>query len=379
MIHFKIKGKSIVLSLIYFLLIALFLNGCSKRETMGIPPVPVTIAQAVVQPEPLSIDVVGTVEPIESVSIKSQVGGVIKQIGFTEGGDVQKGQLLIKVDPRPFQAALDAATAQLARDKAQAANAETQAKRYADLVKKDYVTQEQYDTVRTQAEMLKSTVRMDEANVEQAKLNLEYTNITSPISGRTGSLLVKVGNVIKANDVSLLVINQVRPIRISFSIPGSQLQLVRKYSSREKLQVIARTSRDGDGEEIRGELIFVDNAVDMNTGTVALKALFSNEDGMLWPGQFVDSKLVLTVEQNALTIPAAAVVTGQEGTFVFIVGPDKKVEKRNVKVNRVIDSTTIIDEGLKAGETVVTDGQMKLIPGAQVDIKTSLGEKRSAR
>jgi len=265
----------------------------------------------------------------------------------------------------------------VARDKSQAANAEIQAKRYADLVKKDYVTQEQYDAARTQAEMLSSTVRVDEAAVEQATLNLEYTSITAPFPGRTGSLLVKKGNVVKANDAPLLVINQMRPIRVSFSIPGSQLPQVLEYGTRNKLEVQVKPTRDADGPEVKGTLIFIDNAVDSSTGTVTLKAEFSNEEDLLWPGQFVDTELVLVIEPNALTIPASAVVTGQEGFFVFVVGPGQVVEKRPVKVNRTLDSKTVIDEGLKAGETVVIDGQMRLIPGSRVEFKSDQPGKRS--
>jgi multidrug efflux system membrane fusion protein len=282
---------------------------------------------------------------------------------------------LFQIDARPFQAALDAAKAQLARDQAQAANAEIQAKRYADLVKKDYVTQEQYDAARTQAEMLKSTVQVDKAAVEQATLNLGYAAITAPISGRTGSLLVKRGNVVRANDVPLVVINQMRPIRVSFAIPGSQLPLVQKYAARSKLAVHVKPANGSDAA-VKGYLTFIDNAVDSSTGTVTLKAEFGNETGSLWPGQFVETELVLTVEPAVLTVPAGAVVTGQEGTFVFIIRSDNKAEKRPVKVNRIVGNNAVIDSGLQAGEKVVTDGQMRLVPEAAVEIKAGLVEKR---
>jgi multidrug efflux system membrane fusion protein len=223
--------------------------------------------------------------------------------------------------------------------------------------------------------MFKSVVEVDEAAVEQAKLNLAYASITAPISGRTGSLLVKKGNVVKANDAALIVINQMRPIRVSFAIPGDQLPMVRKYSSRSKLEVFVKSSRNGNSGEVKGVLTFFDNTVDTSTGTVILKAEFTNEGGALWPGQFVDTKLVLTVEAAVLTVPAGAVVTGQEGTFVFVISADKKAQKRLVKVNRTLDSTVVIDEGLEAGEIVVTDGQMRLIPGAVVEIKSGLQER----
>jgi len=353
----------------------LFIPGCKGQKAAPPPTTPVTVDSAAIRPEPLSLKVVGVVEPMETVSIKAQVGGVITQVGFTEGQDVRMGQLLLRIDPRPFQASLDAARAQLARDKAQAANAEIQATRYADLVKKDYVTREQADAARTQAEMFKATVQVDEASVEQARLNLAYTSVTAPISGRTGSLLVKRGNVVKANDAALVVINQMHPIRVNFAIPASQLPLVQKYAGQSKLEVHVKPARNNDGPEIKGELSFLDNAVDPGSGTVDLKAEFSNKEGLLWPGQFMDTELILTVEPNALTVPGTAVVTGQEGTFAYVIGPGNKAEKRPIRVNRVLDNLAVIDEGLKAGEIVVTDGQMRLMPGATVEIKTNPSAK----
>jgi len=360
---------------VLFAIAALLAGGCGGKKAVPILPVPVTVAKALVHAEPLSLNAIGFVEPIETVSVKAQVGGVIDRVSFSEGQDVQAGQILFQIDPRPFQVSLDAALAQLARDKSQEANAETQAKRYADLVKKDYVTQEQYDSVRTQAEMLRSTVRVDEAAVAQARLNLDYATIKAPISGRTGSLLVKRGNVVKANDATLVVINQINPIRVSFSIPGDQLPQVQKYVARGKLEVHVQASRNGSSSEVKGYLTFLDNTVDSQTGTVTLKAECPNKANSLWPGQFVDTELVLTIEAAVLTVPAGAVVTGQDGTFVFIVGPDKTVRKQAVKINRTLDSIMVIDQGLKAGDTVVTDGQMRLLPGAAVQIKSSLADK----
>jgi membrane fusion protein, multidrug efflux system len=362
-----------------FVIAALLAGGCSGKKTAPIPPVPVTIAQALLQSEPLSVNAIGFVEPIETVSVKAQVGGVINQVPFSEGQDVRAGQILFQIDPRPFQVALDAALAQMARDKSQAANAQIQAKRYADLVKKDYVTQEQYDSVRTQAEMLRSTVQVDEAAVAQARLNLDYATIKAPISGRTGSLLVKRGNVVRANDAPLVIINQINPIRVSFSIPGDQLPQVQKYAARGKLEVHVQPSRNGGGSEVKGYLTFLDNTVDPQTGTVTLKAECPNKTNSLWPGQFVDTELVLSIETAVLTVPVGAVVTGQDGTFVFIVGPDRTVRKQAVKINRTLDSIVVVDKGLMAGDTVVTDGQMRLLPGAAVQIKSSLADKGRAQ
>jgi len=345
---------------------AFVLAGCGSKKKPMSPPVPVTVSQAVVQSEPLSLSAVGTVEPIEAVSVKAQVGGVITKVNFSEGQTVRAGQLLVQIDPRPFKAELDAAMAQLAKDRAQLANAEIQADRYADLVEKDYVTKEQADDARTQAEILKSTVQGDEAAAEQARLNLGYASITAPISGRTGSLLVKRGNVVTPSGAALLVINQMNPIRVSFAVSENQFPLVQEYASRSRLEVHVRPYRDSTRAEVRGRLAFFDNEVDPTTGTVTLKADFPNKEGSLLPGQFVETELVLTVEPAVLTVPAASVVTGQEGTFVFVVGSDKKVEKRLVRVNRTLNNTMVIDSGLKAGETVVTDGQMRLVPGSTV-------------
>lgn len=357
----------------------LFLTGCGGHEAPSAQPVPVTAAPVVIKSEPLSLNFVGTVEPMENVSVKAQVSGIITRVNFSEGQEVNSGQLLFQIDPRPYKAALDAAQAQLAKDKAQAANAEIQAQRYTDLFKKELVSQEQYDSARTNAEMLKSVVQADEASVEEAKLNLEYTAIAAPISGRTGGLLVKKGNLVKNNDSILVEINQMRPIQVKFSAPGNQLPLIQHYSKRSKLEVRVRPSREENVSLIKGFLTFIDNKVDTATGTVTLKAEFPNNGNTLWPGQFVDTELILDIEPSVLTVPATAVVTGQEGTFVYVIGKDSKVEKRIVKVNRSLNNTVVLDDGLKEGELVVTDGQMRLLPGSVVDIKKNIHDKGSVK
>ncbi len=353
------------------LLLAWHVSGCAgDREGRRQPPVSVTVGRVQVLAQPLSLKAVGAVEPLEGVSVRAQVGGVITEVRFSEGQEVRAGQVLFQIDPRPFKAELDAAEARLARDSSQLANAEVQARRYDDLVSKDYVTQEEHDAVRTQVEVLKSTMQVDAAAVEQARLNLDYASVAAPISGRTGRLLVKRGNVVKANDAALVVINQMRPIMVSFAVPESQLPVVQRYAAGGKrLEAVVRPSGESARSEQRGRLTFSDNAVDPSTGTVTLKAEFPNADASLLPGQFVDIELMLAVEANAITVPASAVVIGQEGTFVFVVGPDKKAEKRPVKVDRTQNGTAVIDEGLRAGETVVTDGQLRLTPGATVQVR----------
>lgn len=348
------------------------LAGCGKEKARQMPPAPVSTAEVVVQPQPLALKVVGLVEPIESVSVRPQAGGVITGVYFTEGQEVRAGQLLFRIDPRPYQAALHAAEAQLARDSSQAVYTAMQAQRYADLSEKDFVTREQYEQAKTQAAMLMSALKVGQAAIEQARLNLGYTSVTAPISGRSGALLVKRGNVVSANGPALVVINQIHPIRVSFAIPGTELPLVQSWAAKGSLQVHVTPARGGSGSDrLSGRLTFLDNAVDAATGTVALKAEFANEEDLLWPGQFVDVELVLTIEKEALTVPAVAVVTGQDGTFVYVVTADKKAEKRPVQVNRTLGETIVLDGGVKAGEVVVTDGQVKLVPGARVEIRAA--------
>ena len=339
---------------------------------------PVAAATVQVQPAPLTLSAVGTVEPIQSVSVRAQTGGVITRVAFTEGGEVTAGQLLFQIDPRPMQAAVAAAQAQLARDQAQANHAQVQATRYERLVAKDFVTREQADAANTQAEVFKAAVQADQAALEQSRLQLAYATITSPIAGRAGAALVKRGNVIRANDIPLVVINQLAPIWVTFAVPGSQLPEIQKYAAGGALEVRCDPSRSGSGAPLTGQLGFIDNAVAPSTGTVTCKAEFANTEGGLWPGQFVDVELVLTVEREAITIPAVAVVAGQDGPFVYVVGADNKAQKRSVKVARTIGGDAVLAEGLAAGEVVVTDGQMWLVPGAAVEVKGAQAGRENA-
>jgi multidrug efflux system membrane fusion protein len=361
-----------VVPMVIVLALLLVSAACSGKKTGAPPPVPVLAAAVEVRPVPILLTAVGTVEPIQSVAVKAQVDGVITRVGFIEGEEVKAGQLLFQIDHRPYQAALDQAKAQLARDQSQAANAQTQAVRYSDLAAKDYVTKEQSEGVRAQADALSSVVRADEAAVEQARLSLAYASVASPISGRAGAVLLKLGNVAKANDEPLVVVNQIAPIRVSFAVPADRLPDVQRYRAKGELDVLVTPSRDGLGDPVKGRLTFVDNAVDDRTGTVILKGEFANGAGLLWPGQFVDAKLLLTVQPEALVVPQAAVVTGQEGTFVFVIKGDGTVDKRLVKVDRTVDGMAVVSEGLSPGQSVVTDGQVRLLPGAKVELKAGL-------
>jgi multidrug efflux system membrane fusion protein len=345
----------------------------AKKEGRAPAPVPVLAAAVTARPMADTVGAVGAVEPIESVAVRAQITGVVTEVGFKEGQDVRAGQLLFQIDPRPLQAALAATEAQLARNRAEAENARVQADRYARLVEQDFVTKEQAEEARTRAAALEAAVRADEAAVEQARLNLAYASVKAPIAGRTGSILVTRGNVARANDAPLVLINQLRPIRVTFAVPGGRLDEIRRHHAAGDLEVRVRPSREGEEPLLIGRLSFIDNAVDPTTGTVALKAEFPNADDRLWPGQFADVELVLSIDPAALTVPASAVVASQEGPFVYVIGAENKVEKRLVKVGRTAGGFTALTGGVAAGENVVTDGQLRLVPGAVVEIKPGLG------
>jgi multidrug efflux system membrane fusion protein len=299
------------------------------------------------------------------------VAGEISQVHFTEGQDVKKGDPLFTIDPQPFEAALKQAQANLERDKALAKNAEADKKRYEFLISKQAVARQQYDQIRTNAEALEATVRLDEAAVENAKVMLNYCFIRSPIDGRTGNLLITRGNVIKANDVPLITINQITPIYVAFSVPEQSLAEIKRYRAKGAFKVEALPPNDAKGAEL-GTLTFIDNTVDQATGTILLKGTFANRQRRLWPGQFVDVVLRLAVQPDAVVVPSPAIQTGQQGQYVFVIKPDLTVEVRTVVVNRTLNNESIIDKGLKAGEQVVTDGQLQLVPGAKVEIKGSV-------
>lgn len=346
--------------------------GCSKRQDprAAPPPVPVLVARVVEKTVPVEVRAIGTVEAYSTVSIKAQVSGEVTQVHFREGQDVRKGQLLFTIDRRPFDAALHQAEANLARDQAQEALAEVQARRYNRLFQEGVSAKEQADQMQANADALKAAVLADKAAVEYAKLQLAYCFIYSPIDGRTGSLMVHVGNLVKANDVPVLVvINQIRPIYVDFSPPEDVLPQVKRHMALGRLRVEASRPDEPRHREA-GYLSFLDNAVDNTTGTVRLKGTFENTDHRLWPGEFVNVVLTLAEQPNALLVPSQAVQTGQGGQFVFVVKSDQTVESRPVVVSRILEGNAIVDRGVSLGEVVVTDGQLGLVPGARVQIKT---------
>jgi len=343
-------------------------TSCSKPKPAPPRTVPVIAENAVQKDIPLQLKVIGNVEPFNAVTVKSLVGGEIAGVYFKEGQEVIKDALLFKIDPRPYESALKQAKATLARDVAQAMNAEEQAKRYAILVQKDYVSKDQYDQLRANAAALSAAVEADKANVENSRLQLAYCTIKSPINGRAGSVLVNTGNVIKANDIALTTINQMAPIYVTFTIPEQSLADIKKYTAMGELKVGAIIPGD-EKQPARGELTFIDNTVDKTTGTIKLKGTFANEDRRLWPGQFVDVVLTLTTELNKVVVPSQAIQTGQQGQYVYVIKDDMSTELRVVTVERSYENQAVISKGVAAGEKVVTDGQLRLVPGTKVEIK----------
>ncbi|MEK7210403.1 MAG: efflux RND transporter periplasmic adaptor subunit [Candidatus Binatota bacterium] len=339
-----------------------------ERQAGARQAVPVHVANVVQKTIPVELRAVGTVEAYSTVSVRSQITGSLTRVHFKEGRDVQKGDLLFTIDPRPFEAALKQAEAILARDVAQLENALQQARRYEELVKKQYVSQEQYDQIRTNAGALEAVVQADKAAVENARVQLSYCYIYSPVTGRTGSLLVSEGNVVRVNDATpLLVINQVSPIYVNFTLPEQHLSEIKRRMDGGNLGVEANLQNENLDEQ--GVLSFVDNAVDRTTGTIRLKATFANDSRRLWPGQFAQVALTLSNQPDAIVIPSQAVQTGQDGQHVFVLKSDSAVELRSVVVSRTLDGEAVIEKGLQPGEKVVTDGQFLLGPGSKVQVK----------
>ena len=338
-------------------------------RSRGGEAVPVLVATAVQKAIPIQIRAVGNVEAYTTVSVKSQVTGVLTQAHFKEGQDVKKGQLLFTIDPRPFEAALKQAEANLARDTAQVRNLREQVRRYAELVEKQYVSREQYDQIKTNADAAEAVVDADKAAVENARVQLSYCYIYSPVNGRVGSLLVNEGNLVRVNDgAPLVVINQLTPINVTFAIPEQHLAEIKRRMASGRLIVAAKFPSD-EGRPEEGFLAFVDNAVDRTTGTIKLKAEFQNRDRRLWPGQFINVALTLTTQGEAVVVPSEAIQVGPEGQYVFVIKQDKRVEMRPITIGQTQEGEAVIAKGLTAGEQVVREGQFLLGPGSRVDIK----------
>ena len=367
-------------------------------------PVPVVTAKALSRSVPVTIPAVGTAEPLQTVQIRAQTTGQLSAVHFSEGQNVRRGQPLFTLDARPFQAALSQAEAVLARDTATANNAERQKATYEDLFKRGLIPRDQYETQRASNDALQATLAADRAAVDNAKLNFAYTRISAPVSGRTGAMTVHVGDLVRANDATpLVIINQLAPIYVSFAVPGRYLGDIRRFQAQRPLVVTARgqaaippggqapapPSPQSQAQQVApgegataavlagpvetGRVTFIDNTVDPSTGTIKLKGTFENADQGLWPGLFVTVMLHVTTDQNAIVVPATAVQPSASGQYVYVVGADRTAQVRQVTVARQAGEDMIIATGLTAGEEVVLDGQLRLTPGAQVSIATGRG------
>lgn len=377
---------------------ALVLGSCkpaAKPQAAGPPPaVPVSVALATQESFPVEIRAIGNVEASAVIQVKSQVAGELTKVYFTEGGMVNKGDLLFQIDQRPYSdalrqaeaavardtALLHQAEANLARDNGQSKTAENDAKRYEQLVKEGVFSKSQGEQSRTSADTLQQAMRGDQAAIEsarasvesdmaavdRAKLDLMYCQVRSPVSGRAGNVLIQAGNLVKANgDTAVVVINQVTPIFVSFGVPEQFLAPIRRNSAGKQLAVLV-SPQDNPGQSVRGVLSVIDNSVDTTTGTIRLKATFSNTDRVLWPGQFVNVALTLDTQANATLVPSEAIQAGQKGQMIYVVKRDQTVEPRMVTVGASRGGKVVVEKGVVAGETVVTDGQLRLFPGARV-------------
>lgn len=347
-----------------------FTDGTRARERKAAAQpaaVPVSVALAVQRSVPFRLAAIGTVEAYATVSVKARVDGQIVAVNFREGQEVKRGDVLFRIDARPFQASLRQAEANARRDAAARDQARSQERRYKDLLEKNFVSHEAYAQIATNAQTAEAAAAASLAALESARLNLEYCTIASPIDGFVGRALLQAGNLVKANDVNpLVVINQVKPIYASFAVPEQQLAAIRRHMAGGPLAAEA-TATGADQPLAQGELVFVDNAVDSATGTIRLRARFENHDAALWPGQFVNVRLRLYDEADAILVPAEAVQTGPKGQYLYVVKPDSSVEMRGVSVARTEGDLAVV-KGVAAGEQVVTRGALRLVPGAKVRI-----------
>lgn len=360
---------------------AMLLSSCSRQSSSGPGggksprggaggPVPVLVTKSETKDIPVEIQAVGNVQAYSAVSIRSQVAGRIVQVHFKEGQEVKAGDQLFSIDPRPFQAALNQAQANLQRDEAQMINGRLSFERTSNLLTSKIASQADYDAAFSAYQSAQSTVVADAAAVTNAQLSLDYTSITSPIEGRTGNLTIKEGNIVKATDDILVSVTQIHPIYVAFAVPEDNLPAIRHQSAQESMPVTAYPPGDTNNAA-HGQLTFIDNSVDTNTGTILLKATFPNANTVLWPGQFVKTSLVLSNLTQAVVVPSQAVQTGQDGEFLFVVKDGDAVEARPVKAGITYDGVRVISSGLKPGETVVTDGQVKLTAGAKISVKAA--------
>ena len=374
----KHATEGLQLSILFLALTTVFLlPGCTNNQGQvaagsgGRPPAPVVVASVEQRDIPVQIQAIGNVEAYQTVQIRSQVNGQIQKIFFKEGEDVREGQPLFQLDKRPFQADLEKASGQMKHDQAQAENSRIQAERYSGLEKQGIVSHEQAEQLRAQAKADASAVEADKAAVEAARVQLLYTDIAAPINARAGTLMINLGNLVKATDTPYLVqLNQVTPIYVTFSVPEANLDRVRGRFSSGQLKVLAYPKGQSD-HPAEGRLTFIDNGVDTTTGMIKLKGTFQNKDRRLWPGEFADVALVLSTQKNAVVVPTKAIQTGQQGEYVYVVRTDNTAESRPVKTAGAYQNLTLISDGLKAGEQVIVNGQLRVAPNAKVIVQAA--------
>ncbi len=348
-----------------------FTNGTGAKEKKTAPgpaAVPVSVALAVQRSVPFRLAAIGNVEAFSTVAVKARIDGQILAINFREGQEVKRREVLIRIDARPFEASLKQAEANALRDASARDQARSQERRYKELLEKSFVSREAYAQIATNAHTAEAVALASLAALENARLNLEYCTISSPIDGYVGRALLQAGNLVKANDVNpLVVINQVRPIYVNFAVPEHQLPAIRQHMAQGTLLVDA-TATGAEKPLAQGSLVFVDNAVDPATGTIRLRGRFDNRDAALWPGQFVNVRLQLYDETNAILVPSVAVQNGPKGQYLYVVKPDASVEMRSVTVDRSEGESAVV-KGVAAGEQVVTRGALRLVPGAKVRVQ----------
>lgn len=358
------------------------LSGCGRGEkgkVAAAPAVPVQTAVAVQEDVPQSVESIGSVQALRTVAIKSQVDGVIAQIHFREGDEVKVGDLLVTLDRRPFENSLRIARADLANARAEAEKAAADLERYKQLDQQQAISKEQFAQLTTKAATTAAQLQGKEAAVANAELQLSYTQIRAPIAGRTGQLILHEGALVKANDVnqSIVTINQLTPIGVAYAVPEDALPAIRAALAEQRVSVRV-SDRAGGVPPVEGQLEFVDNAVDPTTGTITLRATFANDEHTLWPGQFVRVATIVGMDRGAIVVPTSAVQTGQNGSQVFVVDGERKAQLRPVKLLRTVGERALVD-GVQAGEVVVTDGQLRLVPGARVEEKSLGGTAAGAR
>src|SRR6267154_1106658 len=360
----------LVVAVVLFAYFGTEIRANERKASKGPAAIPVSIALVLQEVVPLRLLAIGNVEAYATVSVKARADGQIVEVGFREGDEVPRGRVLFKIDPRPYEAALRQAEANFLRDSAQKNQARSQENRYQELLAKNFVSKEAYAQIRTNADTAEAVAQGSRAALDNATLNLEYCTIRSPIDGYPGKIQIQMGNLVRANDtLPLVVINQVHPIYVNFSVPEQQLVAVRSYMTSGPLGVEALTP-GSDKPAASGTLVFVDNAVDPSTGTIKLRAQFRNGENALWPGQFVNVRITLYDQMDALVVPSRSVQTGPSGQYVFVVKPDMTTELRKITVARTEGDNAVIASGLEKGERVVTQGQLRLGAGAKVEVKS---------